>query len=448
MRTDIRLIEDKELEKNMAGKKVAIIGGGAAGLAAARALSGSGVGVHIIEKTNFLGGHAIGYTCKATDECMQCGACSVEQLLKDVSNDSKISVHLLSEIEKVSYKEGFALTLKKGPVFIDPDKCNNCGVCYEKSPVKGAVLRGYSKNNRPLYALNADKLADCKPLVKLCPKKAIVLDAKSSQKTVKVDAVIVTSGFAPFDPARKGTYGYGKFPNVISGLDMERIKREKGALVRPSDGLPAKKIAFIQCVGSRDERLGNLWCSRVCCPYALRSARSVKHKQPETEITVFYMDIQNIGKEFQMFYEACHDGFRFVRSIPVDVFPADNDDLSIRFYDEDGLAAKPVAVTDAAAQPEEAAPVSTAGKAVYDTFDLLVLSIGITPNPDNLVLADILGVDLDGDGFIKTSGELDATATKKKGIFVAGTAHQPKTIDASIAQATKAAREALKYLGE
>ena len=431
----------------MAGKNVAIIGGGTAGLAAARALSGSGVGVHIIEKTNFLGGHAIGYTCKATDECMQCGACSVEQLLKDVGSDGKISAHLFSEIEKVNYKDHFSITLKKGPQYIDPEKCNNCGVCYEKSPVKDAVLRGYSKNNNPLYALNPDKIDECKPLVKLCPKKAIHLDAKASTKTIKADAVIVASGFAPFDPSRKSTYGYGKFPNVISGLDMERIKREKGALVRPSDGLPAKKIAFIQCVGSRDERLGNLWCSRVCCSYALRSARSVKHRFPDTEVTVFYMDIQNIGKEFPVFYETCRNNFRFVRSIPVDVFPAENDNLSIRFYDEDGTAAKaPETTADPAVA--ETSPASAAGKAVYDTFDLLVLSVGITPNPDNLVLADLFGLNVDQDGFFKLSGEIDATRTKKKGVFVAGTAHQPKTIEASIVQAVKAAGEAMKYVGE
>ncbi len=435
----------------MAGKQVVIIGGGAAGLAAARALSGSGVGVHIVEKTNFLGGHAIGYTCKATDECMQCGACSVEELLKDVSTDNNISVHLFSEIEKVDYSDGFTISLKEGPIFIDSEKCNNCGVCFEKSPVKGAVLRGYSKNNNPLYALDINKIHDCKPLVELCPEGAINVDDKASFETIKADAVIVATGFSAFDPSKKSTYGYGKFPNVISGLDMERIKRENGSLVRPSDGQPARKIAFVQCVGSRDERLGNLWCSRVCCPYALRSARSIKHHQPDSEITVFYMDIQNIGKEFPMFYEACNEQFRFVRSIPVDAFPAENDCLSIRFYDEDGAAGKSLEEQEtapAAEGEEDTGPVSTAGTAVYDTFDLLVLSVGITPNPDNLVLADLLGLDLDKDGFLCASGDLDAAATGKKGIFVAGTAHQPKTIDASIAQAIQAAEEAMTYLGE
>ncbi len=423
----------------MAENNVLIIGGGAAGLAAARALSTAGAKVHIVEKSGFLGGHAIGYTCKAADECLQCGACSVEKLLKEVVEDKGINVHLNATVKSVKEEGGFSVSVKKGPVYINPDKCNNCGLCYEQAPVEGAVLRGYSKNNHPLYAVNPDLVSESAALEKICPEGAINLSAKSSTKTVKAGAVILASGFAAFDPALKSTYGYEKFPNVISGLDLERIKREKGALVRPSDGQVPNKVAFIQCVGSRDERLGNLWCSRVCCPYALRTARSVKHKAPDTEVTVFYMDIQNIGKEFPVFYESCRESFRFVRSIPVDVFPADNDTLSIRFFDEDGLALAPQE-TDEEARPES-------GKAVYDTFDLLILSVGITPNPDNQDLAAQFGVKLDPDGFLQTAGDPDAAITGKKGVFVAGTAHQPKTIDASIAQANKAASEAMKYLG-
>ncbi len=434
----------------MAEKKVLIIGGGAAGLAAARTLSASGVRAHIVEKSNFLGGHAIGYTCKAAEECLQCGACSVETLLKEVRNDGNIDVHLAAEVDKVTAQSGFSVGLKTGPAFIDPGKCTNCGLCYDKAPVAGAVLRGYSRNNDPLYAVNADKLAECGPLADICPEGAIDLAAKKRSKTVKADAVIVASGFTAFDPGLKATYGYGKFANVISGLDLERIKREKGVLVRPSDGEPARKIAFIQCVGSRDERLGNLWCSRVCCPYALRTARSVKHKFPDTDVTIFYMDIQNFGKEFPMFYENCRETFRFVRSIPVDVFPAENDTLSIRFFDEDGSA---LGADTAAEEPEseettEAAETKTAGRAVYDTFDLLVLSVGITPNPDNRKISELFGVELDPDGFVKTVDELQATGTSAAGVFVAGTAQQPKTIEASIAQANKAAKDAMNYLGE
>ncbi|MDY6824046.1 MAG: FAD-dependent oxidoreductase [Thermodesulfobacteriota bacterium] len=432
----------------MAEKNVLIIGGGAAGLAAARTLSKSGANAHIVEKSDFLGGHAIGYTCKAADTCLQCGACSVEMLLRDVTADPNIQVHRSAIVSKVEQKKGFTITLDKGPMFIDPEKCNNCGVCYEKAPAEGCVLRGYSQHNKPLYAINKDRIDECGPLADACPEGAINLNAKATSETFSVDAVIVASGFKAFDAGIKSTYGYGKFPNVISGLDMERIKREKGALLRPSDNTAAQKIAFIQCVGSRDEKLGNLWCSRVCCPYALRSAKSLKYKDPEADITVFYMDIQSFGKEFPVFYESCREDFRFVRMIPVDVFPTKDDKLSIRFFDDEGSAVADEGAAAEAAEADEAAETPGGPAAVYDTFDLLVLSVGITPNPDNAGLAELLGLDLDSDGFFTLSEELNATATAKAGVFVAGTAQQPKTIDASIAQADQAANEALKYLGE
>ncbi|MDY6904956.1 MAG: FAD-dependent oxidoreductase [Thermodesulfobacteriota bacterium] len=373
----------------MAEKNVLIIGGGAAGMAAARTLSKSGAKAHIVEKNDSLGGHAIGYTCKATDRCLQCGACSVEILLRDVEADPNIQTHCSSVISKVEEKKGFTVTL--------------AGAGQQEGKA-------------------------------------------AATETLSVDAIIVASGFAAFDAGIKSTYGYGKFPNVISGLDMERIKREKGALLRPSDNKEAQKIAFIQCVGSRDERLGNLWCSRVCCAYALRSAKSIKHKNPDAEITVFYMDIQSFGKEFPVFYESCQEDLRFVRMIPVDAFPAEDDKLSIRFLDDQGVMA--AENEDDETDTAEEGASAGAPAAVYDTFDLLVLSVGITPNPDNAALAEMMGLSLDSDGFFTLSDELNATATSKAGIFVAGTAQQPKTIEASIAQADQAASEALKYLGE
>ena len=433
----------------MADKKVLIIGGGTAGLAAARTLAQAGLGVHIVEKNSFLGGHALGYTCKAAKECLQCGACSVEALLKEVSAAPGITTDLSTTITKVEKENGFKVTLRKKPAYIDPKKCDNCGLCYEKAPVAGSVERGYSQNNHPLYAINPEMVSECGSLPDICPQGAINLKSRTSSKTVRVQAVIVASGFKPFDPAIKSTYGYGKFPNVISGLDLERNKRENGALLRPSDGQEAKKIAFIQCVGSRDERLGNLWCSRVCCPYALRTAKAVKHQLPEAEITIFYMDIQSFGKEFPTFYESCQEELQFVRTIPVDVFPAANDDLSIRFLDEDGSSAIDNSDSDQdKAEDEETAAVAADGLAVYNTFDLLVLSVGITPNPDNSDLAELLQLGLDQDGFFSVPEKQDAVGTSQPGIFVAGTARQPQNIEASIAQANQAAHEAVKYLGE
>ncbi len=409
----------------MKEKHIMVMGGGIAGMTAARDLAGFGVNVHLIEKSGFMGGYAIGYTCKATTECLQCGACSVEKALKEVTESPNIKLHLSTTVEAVtSENQKFSAKLKKGPFFIDPEKCNNCGVCYEKSPVKGAVLHGYSKNNHPLYAITAEGIQNHRDFfASVCPEGAISIDAEAATETISVDALIVATGFEPFDPNQKPTYRYAEHANVITGLDMERIKRDHGALVRPSDGQVPEKVAFIQCVGSRDERLGHLWCSRVCCPYALRSAQSIKTQSPEMDITIFYMDIQNIGKDFPAFYEACKNDFRFIRSIPVDIFGEENDRLKLRVFDE------------------------AEGTAGLETFDLVVLSIGIMPNPENQAISKLLGIKLDDDGFFAHNDSLNQTLTSQNGIFVAGTASGPNSIPGSMAQAGQAAGEVLKYLG-
>ena len=352
----------------METKNVLVIGGGIAGMTTACELAEAGLNVHLVEKSGFLGGHAIQYTCKATAECLQCGACSVEKMLKNVIESDNITIHLSTEVETIERTEGYALTLKKSAAYIDPAKCTNCGVCYEKYKGNGVIAQGYSKNNFPLYAICPEKLNnDAAALKSVCPEGAISIAAAPSLSHLTADAIVVASGFAPFDARRKGTYGYSRFPNVVNGLDLERIKRQYGYLARPSDGQPAKKIAFIQCVGSRDEQLGNLWCSQVCCPYALRTAASVKHKNPDLDLTVFYMDIQNTGKSFPVFYETCKDNIRFIRSIPVDIFPIENDCLNIRLFDE------------------------AEGTPAMESFDLVVLSTGIMPNPDNQKLSEQTG---------------------------------------------------------
>jgi heterodisulfide reductase subunit A len=408
----------------MEPKDVMIIGGGIAGMTAAWELAESGVNVHLIEKSGFLGGHAIQYTCKATSECLQCGACSVEKMLKNVMETDNIKLHLSTEITSVEKSNNYSVTLKKNAATIDAEKCTDCGICFDKLKDSGIIIQGFSKNNSPLYAICEEKLNDNNDALNdICPEGAITTNKDASTEDITVEAVIVAAGFEPFNAERKSTYGYAKLPNVISGTDLEWIKRQNGYLARPSDGITDKKIAFIQCVGSRDENLGNLWCSQVCCPYALRTAESLKHKDPELDITVFYMDIQNTGKSFPAFYETCKNDIRFIRSIPVDIFPIENDNLDIRLFDE------------ASGLPE------------MEAFDMIILSNGITPNPENEKISALMSVPLDQDGFFEYSDKLNKTATSNDGVFLAGTAQGPKNIAASIAHAGQAVGGVLKYLG-
>jgi len=388
-------------------KKVMVIGGGIAGLTSAWELSRFNIDVELIEKTPFLGGYAIRYCCKATDECRQCGACTVEEMLKNVVNEPKINVHLATEVDKISNNGKFVVELKKSS--------------YKPAQTKQGVVSGYSKNNSPLHVIVDKESYNKNP--DACPEDAVELDTMGFSGKLDVDAVILASGFQPFDAEKKGTYGYNKFTNIVTGMDLESIMREHGTVVRPSDGKVAQKIAFIQCVGSRDERLGNLWCSQVCCPYALRMAEKSKYQNTDVEATVFYMDIQNAGKDYAGFYEKCKKDFRFIRNIPVDVFPIENDSLSMRYMnEEDGLC-------------------------INEEFDLVVLSVGIMPGPDNSKLSDLLKVALNEDGFFAGIDKLNSTSTLKDGIFLAGTVAGPKSIAVSRAHAGQAAGEVIKYLG-
>jgi heterodisulfide reductase subunit A len=342
----------------MEPKNVMIIGGGIAGMTAAQELAEAGLNVDLVEKSGFLGGHAIQYTCKATSECLQCGACSVEKMLKDVVENDKINVHLSTEIESIEKNtikknNGYSIKVKKSAAFIDAQKCTNCGICYDKLKENNVILQGYSKNNTPLYAINTSKIDENKIALKeVCPEGAISVSDKASSENLTADAVVVATGFTPFDPNRKSVYGYDKFPNVISGLDLERIKRQKGFLARPSDGAEVQKVAFIQCVGSRDENLGNLWCSQVCCPYALRTAECTPAME-EFDMVVLSIGImpnsENEKLSAQLNIALDSDGF-FANSDVLDQTSTSNDGMFIA-----GTAQGPKSIAASMAQAGQAA---------------------------------------------------------------------------------------------
>ena len=414
--------------RDQTSKRVLVIGGGIAGLTAAWELAGLNLDVELIERSSFLGGHAIQFCCKAADECQKCGACSVEKRLLEVIQEPRIKVCLNSELQGVNRNSRFSYTLSRRSLHIDPEKCTNCGLCFEKCPAPGAILRGYSKNNVPLYAIRERKCLyfqdkSCRLCQDLCPEKAIDLDEALGHVSGEADAIVVASGFQAFDPVARPRYGYGINKNLITALDLERMLRERGDVVRPSDQEVPEKIAFVQCVGSRDHKLNHGFCSQVCCGYAMRMAEAIRHRHPDIEVTIFYMDIQNCGKDFSKFYERCKDGLRFVRFMPGDIFQGERDELVLCYGDEKD------------------------GRALRETFDLVVLSVGIMPGSSNNGLADMLQLDLDEHGFFSFADVLDSTSTSQPGIFLAGTAQGPKDIADSMAQAGRAARRVAQYLG-
>jgi heterodisulfide reductase subunit A len=409
----------------MRDKHVLIVGGGVAGLSAAVELADLDIQVELIEKSNFLGGHAIGYACKAVhNTCVKCGACMVEEKLQRVVSHPNIDLSVGCQIQSISKNSRFSASVRRGPLYIDPEKCTNCGLCSDRCPVNGAIVKGFSKTNHPLYAINITKCLyfkdrSCTICFDECPEAAIDPDTSALDYTIETDAVLIATGFQPFNPKNK-PYGYNRFKNVVTALELENMLKQSGGVKKPSDDKLPQKVAFIQCVGSRDAKLNHLWCSKVCCGSALRMARLIKERQPETEITFFYIDVQTFGKDFEQIYREVREDIRMVRAIPADIYEMDDQGLKVNFVNH---------------------PLHDTRGEIYD---LVVLSVGITPGEDIGALSVMFEIDPDKFGFLKGGGK--GMPASENGVFTAGAVQGPMSIPESIAAAGSAVWGIIQYL--
>ncbi len=321
------------------------------------------------------------------------------------------------------------------------EKCIACGTCSEKCPAKVDDEYNEGLNKRkaiyvpypqavPLkYVIDAErciyfKKGKCKACEKFCPTEAIRFDDEKEAFSLNVGAVIATSGMKPFDPSNFDHYQYANFPNVITSIEFERILSAGGPTVghvtRPSDGQEAKKIAWLQCVGSRDlNRCDNEYCSSVCCMYAVKEAIIAKeHVGDACEATIFFMDMRTHGKDFEKYYNRAKDnGVRFVRSKV----------HSITQEDETGTV-----------QLEYADEM---GQRTLETYDLVVLSVGMEASAPATALAKTLGIELNSYNFVQTS-DVTPVSTTKPGVYVAGAMQGCKDIPQSVMEASAAACQA------
>ncbi len=353
---------------------VLIIGGGTAGLAAAAEVARRGLACLLVERGPALGGRAAGFCCKALEACARCGACRLGDLLDAVGSQPGVRALLRAEA-------GAARPLAGGGWEID---------LLPTAPEE----RPAGHEGRDLPASQAAPLAA--PL------------------TVRARAVILAPGYAPFDPRLKTRFGYGRVPQVVSSLELERTL----ALGGP-DPWPGR-VAFIQCVGSRDHELGRPYCSRVCCAYALRLARLLRKREPHTQTTFFHMDTQGYGRAWEEELPAMRREVRFIRAMPGEVTRAE------------GGAEVVWAV------PE--------GLPVREEFDLVVLSVGLGPSAEAEALGGLFGAARTADGFLGLEDQ--AVAAGAPGVFLAGAARGPMSISEAIAHAALAAAGAAAWAGE
>ncbi len=331
---------------------------------------------------------------------------------------------------------------------MDTEKCIACGTCAEKCPkrvpdlydeglgTRKAIYVPYSQAVPLKYAIDPEHCiylnkGKCRACEKFCPTGAIDFEDREKEFDLSVGSLILAPGFVPFDPAQSDLFGYGRLPNVVTALEFERILSAtgpfQGHLTRPSDpkeDKPPRKIAWLQCVGSRDQGgSGHAYCSSVCCMHAVKQAVMAKdHSLGPLDCAVFYMDMRTQGKDFDRYYEKAENaGVRFIRNRihTVEPVPGTND-LRLRYITEDGTP-------------------------VEEAFDIVVLSTGLEIAQDAKDLARTLSVDLDEDGFVRSDGP-DPVATSVPGIFACGAFSGPKDIPQSVMEASAAACAATEKL--
>ncbi len=346
----------------------------------------------------------------------------------------------LSEVKNISGEEGdFQAHVTQYPRYVDTEKCIACGLCAEKCPKKlpNEYDMGLSKRKAiylqypqaiPLkYAIDSTNCifflkGRCKACEKFCPSGAINFNDKEQELTLDVGAVVVTAGSKTYDPGTNDTFGYAKSPNVVTSLEFERILASSGPygghLVRPSDEKEPKKIAWLQCIGSRDSHPGsNGYCSAVCCTYAVKEAMLAKeHSKNNLDTAIFYIDIRTNGKDFERYYNRAKDeyGVRFVKSRITNVSPCNENGMHVIKY------------------------VDQSGRKVEEEFDIVVLSVGLAASKEGTALANMLDIALDHYRFADT-GSFEPVVSSRPGIYVCGAFQAPKDIPSSVIDSSAAA---------
>jgi heterodisulfide reductase subunit A len=417
---------------------VLVVGGGVAGVQASLDLADSGFRVYLVDQGSCIGG--VMAQLDKTFPTNDCSMCILSPKLVATGRHPNITIVTNAEITGLAGEVGnFEVKLRKKSRYVIEDKCNGCGVCAQECPIeaidtynealsnKNAIYVDYPQAVPLKYTIDRERCIGCGTCYEICKARAIDYEQQDSETTLEVGSIVLAPGFECFDARRKTEYGYGRFPNVVTSIEFERILSASGPygglVLRPFDGEIPKRVAFIQCVGSRDYQLGNTYCSASCCMYGMKEAVIAKEHTPiKMDATIFYMDLRAYGKEFDDYYNRAKEeyGIRFIRSRVASVSEDPKTrNLSIHY------------VEDETPKTEE--------------FDMVVLTIGMQAPEKAEILAKNLGIKLNRYSFCETT-TFSPLETSKEGIFVCGAFSAPKDIPESVAQASGAAAKAMSIV--
>jgi len=431
---------------------VLVVGGGVGGMRAAIDLAEAGLKVYLVESLPWLGGRVaqLGYMfpthdcvlCRGTsDHGYGCTRPSISPAFLDFNRHPNIEILTNTDLIRVEGRAGdFTVTVRHRPTYVDPEKCINCGLCAAVCPVDlPSFFEEELVTRKAIYKMAPRALPDsyvvdkvprcdtCRRCVAVCPTGAVNLDEEPYERDLNVGAIILSMGYALSNPEEYGELGYGRFPNVIHSMQYERLASRsgptEGVVLRPSDGKPPKRIAWLQCVGSRDQKYP--YCSSICCMYATKEAMIAKERIPGVHCQIFIMDERAFNKEFNAYYEEAQHKYQVeytrCRISAVKEDPLTHD-LILRYPDEEGRMRE-------------------------DRFDLVVLSLGSRPPGGARDLARVLGIDLNPYGFCETD-KFNPLETSRPGIYVCGTFQSPKEIAETIIDAAGAAGDVMRLLRE
>ncbi len=423
---------------------VLVVGGGIAGMQAALDLAAMGISVHLLERSESIGGN-MGRLDK-TFPTNDCSTCMIAPRMVACARHPSIDIMTMSELVDLDGEPGrFKARIRRHPRYVDEKLCIGCRQCVDRCPK--SVPNPYNAaldKRKAVYLVHSQAIpmvpaidtasciyfrkGRCRLCEKICPTGAIQFQDPGEELDLAVGAVILAGGYELALVPQAGEYGLGRYPNVVTGLDFERMLSAAGPFAghprRPSDGEIPRRVAWIQCVASRDSARSRNFCSSVCCMAAVKQAMLVREHDAGSEAVIYYMDIRAQGKDFDRYVNRARDvqNVRFVRSMLSQIIEnPENRNLVIAYYDHHTMEHR------------------------EEEFDLVVLSAGMKPSGAMAPLLSNLGLELNRYGFIEADLERP-TLTSREGVFVAGVLDGPKDIPESVTGASAAAASAAACL--